>query len=179
MSANDQVQSEFPAPISEDPNIMNARLLLEETLAKIDREAVRFSRRANYERRNHYILNYMIMILSVLAPIMVTLQTQLDGTAWKVIAVVITALAGASATLQASFRWRERYRLTRMTALELEDLSSNTRAEQYRAYMNSTDQESFDQLVEINRRTRGTLSKVFRDYFHAETNIGDERRNER
>jgi hypothetical protein len=102
---------------------------LNDTIARIDAEVRAYKIK---QRRNGAANTWFRAILAVLgvgAPALVTYQTQVEGEPLLVLLTIgLTALAGAAANLQAIFRWGERYTRAMLTALNLEELSSNTKA---------------------------------------------------
>jgi hypothetical protein len=98
--------------------------ILDQTISRIKDEAAVYERRAHRDRRTYAQSRILTAFLGVIAPAIVTYQIQ--NTAFQFAAILLTGLAGVAATLQATFRWGDSFGRTRLTALALEELWSNT-----------------------------------------------------
>ena len=102
---------------------------LQDTLDTIDSEAKTYR---DKQRRNGIANTWFraaLAVLGVAAPSLVAYQTQVESRPLLVLLTIgLTALAGAAVNLQAIFSWGERYTRAMLTALNLEELSSDTKS---------------------------------------------------
>ena len=102
---------------------------LNDTIARIDLEVRTYKMKQRCNGAANTWFRAILAILGVGAPALVTYQTQVEGEPLLVLLTIgLTAIAGAAANLQAIFRWGERYTRAMLTALNLEELSSNAKA---------------------------------------------------
>jgi hypothetical protein len=132
---------------------------LEETTNRIDAEARAYKVKQRRNGAANTWFRASLAVLGVGAPSLVTYQTQVEGEPLLVLLTIgLTALAGATANLQAIFRWGERYTRAMLTALNLEELSSNTKSVMQE--ITAVDDELF-QLREL-RRLNEDAGKILR-----------------
>ncbi|BDC46007.1 DUF4231 domain-containing protein [Paraburkholderia terrae] len=105
---------------------------VQKTTAEIQDEVERLKREAEGMRGKHQFFTVATILLGVAAPALVTYSTNGNDQVWKLCAIVITAIASASATIRTVLRYGDRFSNSSMTALALEDLSAqlNTKREQ-------------------------------------------------
>ena len=126
----------------------------------------------------HVISKTVIVLLGVTAPALVTYQTQIDSNRWKLIAVVATALAGGSATLQSAFRWGETYKNHRLTALKLEKLLIELDYSRQDALNIIDPAHVYSEIRKIQLDTATDLVKIISEHANADVDLilGEERR---
>jgi len=93
------------AMVTTQERINRAAEILTETLKRAEQEATTYESRAARERWLHQSFSAALAVLAVAAPAVVTYQTQVQNTTLSIIAIVVTAIAGAGTALQATFRW--------------------------------------------------------------------------
>lgn len=148
-------------------NIMG---VLDETLKRITEQAALYLRRAAWERRLHTTFSATLAILGVAAPTLVAYDFQTPPSTIKFVAIAMTAITGAAGTLQATFRWSDRYRRTSLTALALAELESSTRMALYD--MSDTDGAmSVDKAYKLNESAQQELQKIIRRHIEGEVAI--------
>ena len=125
-------------PESQD-RIKSAIAALDQTIDRVAEDAKQYEVRAARQRNYHVIFRAVTAILGVAAPALVTYQTQVAGELFKLLAILLTGIAGAAATLQATFGWGESYGRTQLTALALRELESDMRMRKESA-LDTTDQ---------------------------------------
>jgi hypothetical protein len=121
-----EAQLEVGEQVSEQIRVQQQNL--EQTLERIDREVQKYRRKESRNGAANTWFRASLAVLGVAAPSLVTYQTQVEGEPLLVLLTIgLTALAGASGTLGAIFRWGDRYTRSMLTAQALEDLGSKTR----------------------------------------------------
>ncbi len=134
------------------------------TINEIKKESASQRRRAKRNHLTHLLLLVVTALLGVTAPVLVTYQTMPDSsTGLQVLAVIVTALTGVSAMLQAALRLHERYRRATLTALDLDDLLAHAIAE-----LQNVRAEEMDPFSELNMETRRDLNRILRADIEAE-----------
>jgi hypothetical protein len=104
------------------------RLLLEALASTLDKDFERQEARAERNRKADTRFRFLTALLGVIAPALVTFQTTQAGNPfWALAAVLVTGLVGAIATLQAAFRWSDRYCQTQLSAFTLDELRGRVR----------------------------------------------------
>lgn len=93
-------------------------------LQDVENEARDYRQRAYRLQWIHNVFSAMVAVLGVAAPALVTYQTQVDDPLFKLLAIILSAIVGASTALQATFRWGDQYRQTRRTAFDLDALKA-------------------------------------------------------
>jgi membrane protein YdbS with pleckstrin-like domain len=102
--------------------------LLKDLGSTLDNDHVREEKRAARNRRWDNWFRLSTALLGVVAPALVTFQTTRAGNSyWALAAVLVTGLVGAIATLQAAFRWNERYCQSQISAFALDELRGHVR----------------------------------------------------
>ncbi len=92
---------------------------------EIQIEAANLKAEAQTMRVKHQFFTVATILLGVAAPAFVTYSpTQGSGVEvwWKVVAIIVTALASASATIRTVLRYGDRYANSSLTSMALEDL---------------------------------------------------------
>jgi hypothetical protein len=90
---------------------------------EIQEEAKELKQEAKNMRTKHQFFTVATILLGVSAPAFVTYTpAHIDEVVWKLAAIVITALASASATIRAVLRYGDRYANASLTSMALEDL---------------------------------------------------------
>lgn len=144
--------------------------VLDATLSQVQREAGRYDTDARRQGLLHRGFTASLAVLAVAAPALVTYQTQAKNSpGWLVLVVIlVTAIAGAGTALQGVFRWGDRFRRTRLTALELGELYSATRLK--RQDIEDTDDpvKVFSQISELNHNSAARLQAIVRNHIEAE-----------
>jgi hypothetical protein len=143
--------------------------VLDRTLGQIHSEVRRHESDAKTQGQLHRWFTATLAVLAVAAPALVTYQTQNTGQAWLPFFVIgVTAIAGAGTSLQSAFRWGDRFRRTKLTALELSELYSATELE--RQDIEDTDDpvKVFSKISELNQRAAKALRTVVRNHIQAE-----------
>ena len=113
---------------------------VDQTALDIERRANDLGVRAVRARRFDTCFRATTAILAVAAPAFVTYSTQSDATAvYKLVAILVSAIAGAAATLQAVFGFRQTYIQFATAELDLRDVVSELRSSTT-TYFNQGDQ---------------------------------------
>jgi hypothetical protein len=104
---------------------------LDSNLAAIRAKALEFQQLAGRQRRRYTWARSATVVLGVLAPTIVTFQTQHSGssqlTFWLgILAITITAGTGIVTGLHASFKWGEGFGRAATASLELEELADSS-----------------------------------------------------
>lgn len=147
--------------------------ILRLTTERIQKETTRYNRDRDRSRTASRFIPGALAVLGVAAPSLVTYQTQVDKPSGWLIAltILVTAIAGAASTLQAIFRWDERYRRTLLTSLALSLLESNTvfQREEIVATLNGADTDK--RLRDLNRKARRDLLRIIREDVESEAKL--------
>lgn len=154
-----------------DERINKAREILDQTLTRVEKEAGTYEARAARERKLHQCFSAGLAILAVAAPALVTYQSQVHNPTISMIAILVTAVAGAGTTLQSTFRWGDRFRRTRLTALELSELVSITRLRKQDMPDQPDVVKSFQQFYELNQAVAKRLQAIVRRHIEAEVSL--------
>ena len=141
---------------------------LDRTIQRVSDEAREHHRRARRERRYHHVFGTVIAVLSVATPALVTYQTQVAEPLFQFAAILLTAIAGAGTTLQATFRWGQRFRQTRLAALELDELESNTRLERDYIELEENPLERYHLARQLNESCHKGLLRAMRKQIETE-----------
>lgn len=144
-------------------------VVLDATLTQIQAEAKRYENDAKRQEQWQRWSTAVLAVLAVLAPALVTYQTQNAGLEWlPFVAIGVTAFAGAGTALQSAFRWGDRFRRAKLTALELFELHSATQLE--RQDIEDTDDavKVFSKISELNRSAAKSLRTIVRNHIQAE-----------
>lgn len=99
--------------------------MLDRLRIDLERDFAGEQHRAGRSRSADVYFRFLTALLGVIAPALVTYQTTQNNQYWGLAAVLVTGLVGALATLQASFRWGERYCQTQLAAHALDELKSS------------------------------------------------------
>jgi len=144
--------------------------VLDATLLRVRQEAKNYNTDAKRQGQLHRGFTASLAVLAVATPALVTYQTQgKNSSGWLVLIVIlVTAVTGAGTALQGVFRWGERFRRTRLTALELDELCSAT--ELKRQDIEDTDDavKVFSQISELNHNSAIRLQAILRNHIEAE-----------
>ena len=143
--------------------------VLDDTVALIEGERKRYEAEALSQGRYHRVFTAVLAVFAVLAPAIVTLQSQQRDTPWlAVLAIGLTATAGAGTALQGAFRWGERYRRTRLTALELSELYSSVRMDRLDVEDTEDPIKVYSKISELNQRAAARHQAIVRNHIEAE-----------
>jgi Protein of unknown function (DUF4231) len=144
--------------------------VLDETLDRVQKEAERYNTDARRQGLLHRGFTASLAVLAVAAPALVTYQTQAkSASGWLVLVVIlVTAIAGAGTALQGVFRWGERFRRTRLTALELDELYSATQLKRRDIVETDDPVKVFSQISELNHNSASRLQAIVRNHIEAE-----------
>jgi hypothetical protein len=143
--------------------------ILDQTIKRIRNEALSYEQRAHRDRRTYAQSRIVTAFLGVIAPAVVTYQIQ--NTAFQLLAIVLTGLAGVAATLQATFRWGDSFGRTRLTALALEELWSNTEL-QKQALVDSDDSiRIYREAYELNDNASSEERRIIRVQIEGEVSM--------
>jgi|CXWL01.1.fsa_nt_gi hypothetical protein len=142
--------------------------VLDKTLAGVQAEREKYHLRAEQEGRLHKWFSATLALVGVAAPAFVTYVTGEQGTGLRLAAILLTAIASATASLQTTFRWGDKYRRTSLTALALRELESTTQL----SILELTD--SIDELqvykgaYTLNEAVERRLQKIIRKHIEGE-----------
>ena len=145
--------------------------ILDQTIERIAGEARTYGMRVASERRYHTGFGAALAVLSVAAPTLVTYQTQTPGALFQIIAIVLTAIVGAAGSLQATFRWGDRFRRTSLTALALDELESTTRLERLDILHTRDDMTVYRRAFDLNESAQRKLQRIVRRHIEGEVAI--------
>ena len=138
-------------------------------MQRIQKEAARYETAAKHEGFLHRSFTAGLAVLAVAAPALVTYQTQQkEAKYFAVVVILVTAVAGAGTALQGVFRWGERYRRTRLTALELRELDSATGLDRQDIEDTEDPVKVFAKISELNQRAATRLQAIVRNHIEAE-----------
>lgn len=143
--------------------------ILDTTLRQILDEAHRQEKDAKIQGWLHRSFMAVLAVLAVVAPALVTYQTQnTEIVGLPFIAIGVTAIAGAGAALQSTFRWSDRFRRAKLTSLELNELHYTTDRE--REDIEDTDDpvKVYSKICELNRSAAASLRTILRNHIQAE-----------
>ncbi len=104
--------------------ITEAKQSIEEGINAIGYEAKSLKMHAKRMNFYHQIFTVSTILLGVSAPAMVTYSPTSYAEVWKLVAIVITAFATASATMRTVLRFGERYSNSELASLELFNLKN-------------------------------------------------------
>ncbi len=103
----------------EDTNFLSESLMKD-----IHGKAEQLDREAKQMRRAHQLSTILTILLGVAAPAFVTYTPPANEIWWKLIAVAVTALGTASATIRTVLRYNERYSNAALTSIALYELEA-------------------------------------------------------
>jgi hypothetical protein len=145
---------------------------LEGTLQRIEAEAQEYRKKEGRHGFANTWFRAGLAVLGVAAPALVTYQTQVEGEPLLVLLTIgLTALAGAAATLQAIFRWGDRYKQAILAAINLEELSSNTKNVRQQIMAVNDDLYQLQGLKKLNEDAGNILRTTIRTYVQAEAEL--------
>ncbi len=154
-----------------EDRIQKATSRLQYDREQIAKELSLSRRKASYLKKTNTAFRTVSALLGVLAPAIVTYQTQVQSDSWKLVAILATALAGASATLQSTFRWGEAYRNNRLTALRLEVLLLNLDFSSQDALDTADLDKAYAELKVIHKEAVTELSRILGDHVQLDVDL--------
>ncbi|MCF8367720.1 MAG: DUF4231 domain-containing protein [Bacteroidales bacterium] len=152
-----------------DQRIEKVKKLLIETIEEIKSQKTIFKRRSNKNRRRFFWFKIIITILAVIAPSLVTYTTQHNSNQlWAIIAICVTAIAGASATLQSILDFGDRFRREAITFLKLDKLFSSVNIKMEETEFISDVMEKYHRISQLNESARTELNSILRNHIESE-----------
>ncbi|HXG95495.1 MAG TPA: DUF4231 domain-containing protein [Gemmatimonadales bacterium] len=151
-----------------EERITRNKEVLDKTLKRVKDEATIYTRRAGRERFLYTAFSGALAVLAVATPALVTYQSQVDNPTISLVAILVSAVAGAGTALQATFRWGERFRRTRLTALELDELASATQLQEHDILDSEDKPKVFQKVYELNQSAARQLQAILRRHTEAE-----------
>ncbi len=130
------------------------------------RELERESRRMRFY---HQVFTILTILLGVSAPALVTVTANPSANAqsaiaWKVVAIVVTAFAAASATIRTVLRFSERYSNSALTSIALLDIEAQVQAKKEEVLMTVKDQFKEQKLFEVSGWARKQMFETIKGY---------------
>ena len=144
---------------------------LDQTIQRVSKEAIRFRRQASSQQRNHMWFKAITAVLGVAAPALVTYQTSVELAPYYLLTIFLVGVAGASATLQATFRWGEKYGRTRLTALALEEIESDLLMAKEDILDSDDKLKIYQKLRSLNEQASNKRKDIYRKQIEAEVQI--------
>ncbi len=144
---------------------------LDNTISRVTEEAKHFKILAVRQQKNHTAFRAITAILSVAAPALVTYQTTVESAPFQLAAIFLVGFAGASATLQATFGWGEKYGRTRLTALSLEELESDLQMAREDILDSEDKLKIYQKLRSLNEQASDKRKEIYRKQIEAEVQI--------
>lgn len=144
---------------------------LDQTIQRISKEAIRFTRQASSQQRYHTWFKAITAVLGVAAPALVTYQTSVASSPYYLLTIFLVGIAGASATLQATFGWGEKYGRTRLTALALEELESDLLVAREDILDSDDNLKIYQRLRSLNEQASDKRKDIYRKQIEAEVQI--------
>jgi hypothetical protein len=138
---------------------------------RIVQELTTSRRKAAYLKNINTVFRTFTALLGVLAPALVTYQTQVPTDTWKLAAILTTVLVGTSATLQSTFRWGEAYRNHRLTALRLEVLLLNLDFASQDALDTTDLTKAYDDLKVIHKDAVTEMTRILGEHVHLDVDL--------
>lgn len=129
---------------------------IDDTIGRIEKDATAKERRSSRERGWDIFFRTTIAILAVASPALVTYSTT-AGVAepYKLAAILLSGIAGASATLQAIFALQQNYVRNAIDALDLYDLKAQLQSNREEALRMGKDHDKYSKLNEaLNDATK-------------------------
>jgi hypothetical protein len=145
-----------------DGNTKVARLLTE-TRAEIED----LKKHGNQLRWSHNIFTALVIVAGVAAPAAVTYAGA--NHSFILLAIGLSALVSAAASLRSTFRWGERYGSVLLTAAGLEELCATLELAVDDVLLTNTKQAAPYKLGEIVRSAYKTKLEIKRRYLESET----------
>jgi uncharacterized protein DUF4231 len=153
--------------------------VVRETLERVRREALFLRRRGARYQRTHAVVTFLTIVLGVAAPALVTYAQALGqgsstsndhwlSQAWGVIAILVTGLVGAGASLRSAFRWGDRFGSATLSSLELDELASTAALTFERMSRTVREDSIASEIQRVNSETLGQMHAVLRRYFESE-----------
>ena len=146
-------------------------LALDKTITRVAIEAKSFTSKASNQQRYHLWFKAISAVLGVIAPALVTYQTSVESAPYYLLTIVLVGIAGASATLQATFGWGEKYGRTRLTALALEELESDLVVAREDILDSDDGLKIYQKLRSLNEKASETRKDIYRKQIEAEVQI--------
>ncbi len=155
----------------DDGNLVEpARMLLNDTFKKLGAEKDKYSKWGRWLKRWNTFFNASTVLLSVVAPALVTYQTQQSGggDGLTFVAIAFVGVAGAAATLRTVFRFSERFGYTTLTGLALQELESNSRLDLEDMLNSAEGVDIHSKLSDLNRNTQRVMNEIIKAYIERE-----------
>jgi branched-subunit amino acid aminotransferase/4-amino-4-deoxychorismate lyase len=94
-----------------------------ETCEQFEREVAKLKQHAERSRRLDIIFKSIAAVLAVATPAFVTFSATANvADGWKIFAIILTGIAGAATTLQATFGWKQAFMRDANAALNLRQI---------------------------------------------------------
>jgi ABC-type multidrug transport system fused ATPase/permease subunit len=151
-----------------DERVKGRISILNQTLSRIEKESKHYDSDARLQGIFHRTFTAVLAVLAVAAPALVTYQTQSKNAQTAIVVVLVTAIAGAGTALQGVFRWGDRFRRTRLTALELKELLTATELDKEDIEDSTDDLRKFAEIRELNDRAATRLQAIIRNHIESE-----------
>ncbi|MBI3194908.1 MAG: DUF4231 domain-containing protein, partial [Ignavibacteriae bacterium] len=145
--------------------------ILNNTIEKITSKAAEFNKRAREERFYHYLFSVLAATFSVLTPIFVSLENQVNERWFNFLTLFVSSVSAIVASIVTTFRWGEKYRQTSLTALELDELDSDTQLQRLNIEESGNTLDIYHKARELNEYSQRKIKKIIREYIEAEIKI--------
>lgn len=142
--------------------------VVRDTLDDVEKDRRHYCTRSQANKRLSIGFRASMAVLAVCAPALVTYQTTVQDKMFSLIAILLTGIAGAAATLQAIFNFGECYKRQRLLSLALEELHSNGNLDFEDAQREQDQMEKYHKLKKLNETLQAGRRRHVREYLEAE-----------
>jgi len=145
---------------------------IDERIKKVADDKIMYTNKGEKLRKLNSSFNIIIVILSVVAPSLVTYQTQNTGYPWLVfISIIIVAISGTTSALRSILRWNERYGFFAMTGIRLLELESSASDKKDDIINTTKDEYIYAKLSQLAMEIQQQHNKIIQEYLGNEIKI--------
>jgi len=147
----------------------SGQIAVQSVIEKIEKDAFNLKRDSKVFHSKHQILTVATILLGVCAPAVVTYTASPElATIWKIIAILITAIATASATIRSVLRYNQRYSNSELTSLSLSHLQRQVQAQMYDVLTTVQELYRDQKLYKIAGWADEEMYKIMKNYIDKE-----------
>jgi hypothetical protein len=147
---------------------VQANKTLDTVIERIEKEATRLKGHAKKMHFSHHFFTVSTILLGVSAPALVTYTPLNYIETWKLIAIVFTAFATASATIRSVLRYGERYSNSELASLELDKLKSKVQGKTIDIIITVKEEFVASKLSELSTWASDQMFDIIKSYAERE-----------